>query len=60
MKESKKLALLSENDPARNTEENTETRTSLTGKMLIRGVKPSSSKPKIKVSIKKLNKKLEK
>lgn len=48
-----------ENDSTTNTEKYLETGTSLGSKTQIKGVKTSSPKPKIKVSIKKLGRKLE-
>lgn len=57
--EKKKKALLMENDSTTNTEKYLETGTSLGSKTQIKGVKTSRPKPKIKVSIKKLGRKLE-
>lgn len=59
--ERKKKVLFRDNSAvATSTQGNAEAGTGLSDKMQIRGIKPSTTKPKLKISLKKLNKKLEK
>ncbi|CAI1680113.1 hypothetical protein SEUBUCD646_0N01890 [Saccharomyces eubayanus] len=58
--ERKKKALLKGTNATANPEGDVKVKTSLDSNIQIKGIKPLNSRPKIKISIKKLNKKLDK